>query len=239
MKRTIRPTFGHCALLCLVGPIVGGLLGLMAGFLFELAISSPWLAVNGMFGLGEYVGEPLMLLIMAGVGATAGAIFAATMLGESLRITVTERDIEVSWDNARVSVPAAMVQSVVIDEDIVILGEDGIELSRVRNDVNSRELIDALIDAGYSSILTRDPYDNEFRAEEDHRGLAEDAQKLLAARACAIRNGAHGDAELLRRRLASHGVMVRDIHRRGLRPLRQQWRLGTARDRFPEFAFIA
>ena len=236
MSRTVRSSLFHRVATTLIGPVIGALLGLVTGLLFELAVSTPWLSFNGLFGFGEYVGEPIMLAIATLAGALGGTVFSITMLSEALRMTISPKEIEIAWDDARVQVPAELVRSIVVDRDIVILGDHDIELARVRNDVDSAHLVDALLDCGYTSIINGDPFDYEFRSEEDCT-LCNDVKKLLSARAHAIRAGAHGDAELLRRRLASRGVMVRDLHRRGLRPVGQQWRAVDAD--FRELAVVA
>jgi cysteinyl-tRNA synthetase len=66
-----------------------------------------------------------------------------------------------------------------------------------------------------------DPHADDFRPWTADDDLEDGNRRLLLARAAAVRNGQHGDAELLRRQLARRGVMVRD--RQG-RPAQQQWR---------------
>ncbi|MDD9205927.1 hypothetical protein PU560_05510, partial [Georgenia sp. 10Sc9-8] len=151
-----------------------------------------------------------------------------------LRVVVTDRRIVMTWGDARVAVPRALVRTVVIDQDLVLLGAGTVELARVRCDVDAARLGGALHRHGYPEPLTADPWATRFRPWPTPEGTATGApagpdaltgetRLLLDARARALTEQSHGDAELLRRQLTARGVMVRDIRPFARRP-EQQWR---------------
>lgn len=204
-------------------PTAGVLLGLLAGLGLEwLAQSST--GFDGLLGAGTHVGEPVALGVMAGLGALAGVLLAVTIYGESLRARVSSRSLTLEWDDARVSVPRHLVSAVVLAEDLVLIGPGTVELARVRLDVDRAALRRALDAHGYPEPLTEDPHDDAFAPVRPAGGLTTSDLRLLEARSAALTDGAHGDAELLRRQLAARGIMVRDLHRPGRRSAGQQWR---------------
>jgi hypothetical protein len=202
-------------------------LGAVAGA--ALAVVAEWFAdaipgFEGVLGIGGHVGEPSGVLLGAGLGVLVGLVTAVAMLGECLRATVGPRSIVLVWDDARVSVPRRLITSVVADGDLVLYGPGGVELARVRCRLDRDQLRAALTRHGYPAPLAGDPYERDFRPwVPEAAGLGGPEHRLLAARAQALAGGARGDAELLRRRLAARGFMVRDVRGRRRRRV-QEWR---------------
>lgn len=204
-------------------PTAGALLGLLIGLALE------WLAqvsagFDGLLGAGGHVGEPVALGVASGLGVLVGVLLAVTVYGESLRARVGDRALTLEWDDARVSVPRHLVSAVVLAEDLVLIGPGTVELARVRCDLDRAALRRALDAHGYPEPLTEDPHEDAFAPVCPAGGLATADLRLLEARSAALTDGAHGDAELLRRQLAARGIMVRDLHRPGRRSAGQQWR---------------
>lgn len=204
-------------------PVAGVLLGLLAGLGLE-GLAQVSEGFDGVLGVGGHVGEPVALAVMAGFGLLAGVLLASTVYGESLRARVSSRALTLEWDDARVSVPRHLVSTVVLAEDVVLIGPGTVELARVRCDLDRAALRDALETHGYPEPVDADPHDAAFVPVCPVGGLTTSDLRLLEARSAALADGAHGDAELLRRQLAARGIMVRDLHRPGRRSTRQQWR---------------
>ncbi|MDO5701494.1 MAG: hypothetical protein Q4P36_08530 [Bowdeniella nasicola] len=226
MERTVRASRAHRLVAATTMPIAGAVLGALTALALEVIASRRWLGLTNIAGWGTYVGEPVLIAIVVVAGTLGGIAFAAAMFGEALRLHVTPHQLTLIWDDARTVIPAPQISAISVCEDVIIFGPRGSELARVRNDLDRADLLTALDDAGYAPILYHDPHEFEFTTlTPADTALSDDAHKLLAARGHAVATGAHGDAELLRRRLASLGIMVRDVHRRGRRPLTQQWRV--------------
>lgn len=221
---TVRASRTHRLLIATLGPTVGVLLGFLAGLLIALADGWGWLDADTLLGFHADSGPTWGVLITTAAGGVGGALFAATMLAEALRMKVSPEELQLWWDDANVRVKGHAIRHISVTRDIVIYGDDGVELARVRNDLDRGALLTALRRAGYGSIHQHDLHEHDFITVTETSLLTEDVRKLLEARAYAVKNGAQGDAELLRRRLVTKGVMVRDQHRPGLRPLHQQFR---------------
>lgn len=204
-------------------PVAGALLGLLTGLGLE-GLAQVSAGFDGFLGVGGHVGEPVALAVMAGLGLLVGVLLAATVYGESLRASVSDRALTLEWDDARVSVPRHLVTTVVLAEDLVLVGPGTVELARVRCDLDRDALREALARHGFPRPTDSDPHGDAFLPVCPAAGLTTDDLRLLEARAAAVADGSHGDAELLRRQLAARGIMVRDLHRPGRRSAGQQWR---------------
>ncbi|MGO1509545.1 MAG: YqeB family protein [Actinomycetaceae bacterium] len=205
-------------------PAIGLVFGLLVVLVIEVVAQVT--AFGGVLGHADRLGEPVGLLVGAGVGLGVGAIVAAGALRESMSAEISERAISVMWDDARVCVRRGIVGQIVVGEDLVVLGRGGVELARVPQRLSSGPLLRALAEHGYPAPRDDDPHAAAFATWTPGDDLDEAAERLLTARAAAVRAGQHGDAELLRRQLARRGVMVRD---RSGRPAEQQWRRAAGR----------
>jgi hypothetical protein len=204
-------------------PAAGVLLGLLIGLGLE-GLAQVSTGFDGILGAGGHVGEPVALGVMSGLGLLVGVLLAVTVYGESLRARVSNRSLTLEWDDARVSVPRHLISAVVLAKDLVLIGPGTVELARVRSDLDDAALRQALEAHGYPEPLTEDPHEAAFVPVCPAGGLTTSDLRLLEARSAALTDGAHGDAELLRRQLAARGIMVRDLHRPGRRSAGQQWR---------------
>ncbi|GAA1624217.1 YqeB family protein [Georgenia ruanii] len=222
---TVRPPRGVRLALRLGYPLAGLLLFLLLTLAVEAAAQASD-SFDGFLGRADRVGEPVALVVAGALGLLLGVVWSSSVLAEALRAQVGGRAITLSWDDARVSVPRALVEDVVVGTDVVLLGAGTVELARVRCDLDRPALLVALVEHGYPAPRTEDPHEEVFtpwaRTAQD---LPRQERRLLAARGEALTDGAHGDAELLRRQLAARGVMVRDVHRPGRRARVQEWRV--------------
>lgn len=220
---TVRQSRGVRVALLLGYPVTGAVV------LTLLVLAVEWFAqvsssFDGVAGVAGHVGEPVALVLGAVLGAAAGAIWGGSALGESLRAVVGDRALTLTWDDARVSVPRALVRTVVLDGDLVLVGPGGVDLARVRSTLARRDLAAALRRHGYPAPTPTDPFAADFvRWHPGTPELGTQEHRLLAARAEALTIDAAGDAELLRRQLAARGVMVREVDRAG-RDRVQEWR---------------
>ena len=230
---TVRPPRGVRLALRLGYPLAGLLLFLLLTLAVEAAAQASD-SFDGVLGRADRVGEPVALVVAGALGLLLGVVWSSSVLAEALRAQVGGRAISLTWDDARVSVPRTLIQEVVVGSDVVLLGAGTVELARVRCDLDRPALLEALAEHGYPAPRAEDPHENVFTPwERSAQDLPRQERRLLAARAEALTDGAHGDAELLRRQLAARGVMVRDVHRPGRRARVQEWRRhprGRSRD---------
>lgn len=224
-KRTVvvKASLAHRMLIAVLAPLVGAVLAIAVARILGYAIDLEIIDASALFGIDLH--HRLSILIAAIIGAIGGVIFAAAMLAEALRAHINDAEIILAWDDARLCVPKRLIRHITIGTDFVIFGERGIELARVRNDLDCACLRRELAAGGYQNVSDRDPYAADFSAATSAPALTAPIRRLLQARSHALTNRAHGDAELLRRRLAAMGVIVRDVHRPGRRAERQEWRL--------------
>lgn len=222
---TVRPPRGVRLALRLGYPAAGLLLFLLLTLAVEAAAQASD-SFDGILGRADRVGEPVALVVAGALGLLLGVVWSSSVLAEALRAQVGGRAITLTWDDARVSVPRALVEDVVVGADVVLLGAGTVELARVRCDLDRPALLEALTEHGYPAPRAEDPHEDVFTPwERTAQDLPRQERRLLAARAVALTDGAHGDAELLRRQLAARGVMVRDVHRPGRRARVQEWRV--------------
>lgn len=200
-------------------PAVGAFLGLLVALVLETIAHLT--SFGGVLGHADRLGEPVALMVGAGLGLGLGAIVAGGALREAMRAEVSGRALTVTWDDARVCVPRALVGQIVLGPDLVILGRGGVELARIPQRLGRAALLAALAEHGYPDPGTADPHEADFATWTPDDDLDGATVRLLTARAAALQDGQHGDAEMLRRQLARRGVMVRD---RGGRSAQQQWR---------------
>ncbi len=185
-------------------------------------------------GAAVGVFDPVTIALWAVIGLVVGLVGALTLLGERLTATVTRDLLTLEWDDAVTTVPRHLTDSVVLSQDLVVLGPESAELARVRSSLSPARLREALRLHGWPEPVTQEPDEDLWSTWEprDHR-LSPSAQRFLAARATALRERAGADAEHLRRALVSQGIMVRERRSRG--SWHQQWRrvpvatLATAR----------
>lgn len=215
-------------LVAVSAPLVGAILAVAVAHMVGYAVELNIVDASALFGIDLH--HFLTALVAAAIGALGGVIVAAAMLAEALRARVSPIEIMLAWDDARLCVPRRLIRHITIGSDLIIFGERGIELARVRNDLDTTALRRALQAAGYRNVSDLDPYATAFSAATDCPVLNGAIRQLLQARANALTNRAYGDAEQLRRRLAAMGVVVRDVHRPGRRGARQEWRLLAAAD---------
>ncbi|KAE8762275.1 YqeB family protein, partial [Georgenia thermotolerans] len=222
---TVRPPRGVRLALRLGYPLAGLLLFLAITLAVEAAAQASD-SFDGILGRADHVGEPVALVVAGALGTLLGVVWSSSVLAEALRAQVGVRAITLTWDDARVSVPRTLVEDVVVGADVVLLGAGTVELARVRCDLDRPTLLTALTDHGYPTPRAEDPHEEVFTPwERTAQDLPRQERRLLGARAEALTDGAHGDAELLRRQLAARGVMVRDVHRPGRRARVQEWRV--------------
>ncbi len=208
--------------------VIGAAVGALTVAATRIVLS---LTPDSAVTLALWLSGSVALLLGTVAGAVVGALCAAGAASQSTHVLVTDQRLEVVWQDARVSVPARLVQAVVQDRDVVVLGRGGVELARAPGRVEPAALQRMLAQHGYAPALDADPYEDEFRTWTDDDAVGRDVRRLLAARGELLAAGSAGEAEALRRRLARSGIMVRDRRRAPWFQRSQQWRPAMATER--------
>jgi hypothetical protein len=160
------------------------------------------------------------------LGVAAGVFLAAMALDETLKVTVTNTDVEFLKHSKTTRVPRSQVALAFLDgKDIVLQDSRSAELARERHDEfksDGNKLIPAAFRAhGYPWSDAGDPHADKFRRwVEDDPELSPAANAVLRARAKAFDQGDKGKADLreLRDEVAKLGIVVRDEDKK------QYWR---------------
>lgn len=186
--------------------ILGTLIGLGLGLLIELVADLT--SFPGIFGRGSYLGEPVLLLVFGGIGLLFGIGAGAAVIGETLRIHVSAKEIILKWGDARVRVRADIITDIALGANFVIYAAGGVELARVNpSGIDPDKLTDALLSHGYPK-----PSHREIGLfTPDLETVPQSARRVIIRREEALRAGNVEIAELLRRQLVGMGIMVRDI----------------------------
>lgn len=196
--------------LLVIGVLLGALFGLLAEFILSL------FDFQGILGVGAHVGEARGLALTAALGTLIAIVGTGTLIAEAMRAEISDDDVLLTWKGASVRVRKELVSSIYLGEDIVLYSKSGTELARARA-INPQALRSSLIHHGYPTPSHTEQGEGEFT--DDIEILDDDAKRIAAARTKALKTGNTDIAEILRRQLASMGVMSRDLKagRMGLR----------------------
>jgi cysteinyl-tRNA synthetase len=158
----------------------------------------------------------------------AGILLASAALEDTLKITVTDTEVQFQKNKRTRRVPREQIQVAFLDgKDIVLQAADSRELARERHDQLKSEAqgISAAFEAhGYPWSSAGDPYRDAFRRwVEDDPALPPAVNAVLRARSKAIALGHKGkaDARELRDEVAKLGYAIRDEN------ANQYWRSTT------------
>lgn len=198
-------------------PLLGLLLGFFLPRIAVWAIDQPWVPFQRPLELIAKWQGWWVILILTVVGVVAGILLAAAALEDTLKVTVTDTEVQFQKNNRTRRVPREQIRIAFLDgKDIVLQAADSRELARERHDQLKSEAnrIPAAFEAhGYPWSAEGDPYRDAFRRwVEDHPEVPPAVNAVLRARSKAIALGDKGkaDARELRDEVAKLGYVIRD-----------------------------
>lgn len=202
-------------------PLVGGTLGFFLPRIADWAAGLPWVPWQGLFERLAGWDAWWVQLITVAVGLVAGFVLGAIAMDDTLRITVTNGDVELLKNEKTTVIPRERVAAVFLDgKELVLQDRDSLELAREKHDQLKSDTpkIGAAFRAhGYPWSDGGDPYADRFRRwVEDDPELPPAVNAVLRARAKSIDSKA--DLRELRGEIAKLGYVVRDQDKK------QYWR---------------
>jgi hypothetical protein len=206
-------------------PLVGLLLGYFLPRIADWAVDLPWVPLQGPLKLIARWDSWWVVLLLTLVGLVLGVLLAAAALEDTLKVTVTDTEVEFQKNKVTRAVPREKIRVAFLDgQDIVLHDTDSRELARERHDQlksEARQIPVAFQAHGYPWAADGDPYRDAFRRwVEDDPDLPPAVNAVLRARSKAFEQGDKGKADLreLRDEISKLGYVVRDEDKK------QYWR---------------
>lgn len=197
-------------------PIVGAGLGWLLQSLAGWLVSLPWVPFEGPLRLIDRLPDPHATIGSLVVGALGGLAIAYLGAREYVTVTIDHDQITTKQGDSTRVVGRGSVTAVFLDgKQLVLLDRSSRELLRQRGDLPSAKRLQAAFVAHGYPWRDVDPFDDDYkRWVIDSPDLPAEAHALLKARARAVENDDHDDAEELRAELSKLGVVVRDRNKR-------------------------
>ncbi|MGW6020632.1 DUF883 C-terminal domain-containing protein [Streptomyces sp. NPDC055099] len=192
-------------------PILGLLLGIalppLARWLSDLPVL-PWR--DGITFVGS-LDRPWQTAIAAGLGLVAGLLIAATDFDETLKLTLTDRELVADLHETKRTIERARVSAVFLDgKELVVLDRSSCEFTRGVHKTSAAALAKAFRSHGYP-WRDADPHAALFhRWIPGAPGLTAEAHAVLAARKVALKSKAEEDVRDLAETMQGLGYVVRD-----------------------------
>lgn len=215
LSRTTR------ALLLTGGPLLGLVLGYYLPTIAAGLSSLPWIPMRGPLRLIAAANTWWALSALMLAGTILGLLLAHAAITESLRVTVTNRQLRLERDGKSRAIDRSEVSAVFVDgPNLVVLDRASRQLVRERHDSTAGKIAHAVRAHGYP-WTDRDPYEQLYRRWiRDSPDLPGPVNAVLAARETALRKKARQDVDELRVEIQNLGFVIRDEgHRQYWRPL--------------------
>lgn len=195
--------------------LVGAAVGYVLPYVAAWALRLPWFPFEGPIRLIHALDGPYLRWILALLGLSAGLAVTYIAIRESLKASVSDREVELEQNGRRRTIPRRDIAAVFLDgKQLVILGTSGHELARMSGADTPEALADAFRAHGYP-WSDSDPYMERYRRwVPDLPELSPSAHALLKAREKALQDKNEKDIAELRDELAKLGYIVRDEGKR-------------------------
>ena len=202
-------------------PLLGGALGFFLPRIADWAAGLRWVPWQRLFEAIDGWDAWWVQLVTVAVGLVAGVVLGAIAMDETLRITVTNSEVELLKNEQTTVIPRDRVAAVFLDgKELVLQDRDSAELAREKHDQlkgDTPKIGAAFRAHGYPWSDGGDPYGDRFRRwVEDDPELPPAVNAVLRARAKSVDSKA--DLRELRDEIAKLGYVVRD------RDKKQYWR---------------
>ena len=221
MTTDTRTVIGHSAAdkLVLYGglPLAGIVLGFFLPRIADWAVDQSWVPMQGLLELISKWDGWWVVAICTALGLIAGVLLAAMALEDTLKVTVTNSDVEFLKNQQTRRVLREQAAVVFLDRrDIVIQDAASRELARERHDElksEAKKIPAAFRAHGYPWSDQGDPHADRFRRwVEGDPELPPAVNAVLRARSKAFAQGSKGKVDLreLREEIAKLDYVVRD-----------------------------
>ncbi|WP_424161188.1 YqeB family protein [Bacillus amyloliquefaciens] len=209
------------ALVFLVPPLLGLVIGWFLPVIAKWAVSLDWLPFQGPLGIIASFHGWKAAAAIAVIGLFGGIWLTRAAFKESLVAVVTDREVSLTINNEESVFSKDSISGVFTDQkQLVLLGAEGQELFREKLEPAVEKAADAFRGHGYVWLGTEDPFKDEYkRWVPDMPDLEPGANALLKAREKALKQDEKADAKELKAEISKLGITVRD------QGSRQYWRI--------------
>lgn len=191
----------------ILGAIIGWFLPLIAKWILKL----PFIPLEKLFIFVSHGNNFWVSIIAMIIGIVAGIISSIVILNESLKVMITDSNIELQTGDNQEIINKNDISSIFIEnKTLIILGNHSNELYR--------EIIESKRETTKEAFLyhhypwkEEDPFINQYkRWVLGHTDFSEQTNALLYARGHALKNDEKDEAKQLRKDLAQLDVVIRD-----------------------------
>ncbi|GAA0356541.1 hypothetical protein [Bacillus horti] len=199
------------ALLIILSPIIGALLGWFIPSIAEWAIKIPFIPFEGVFEWIATLESQWVSVIAAVLGMLAGVFFVFYAFSESLKVTITDEQLKLEFKEKATTLHKSEISAIYLEKkELVILSLNGNERFRVPFDAK-RDAVSGAFEKHRYPWKDKDPFENQYqRWIADHPDFPAHVNALISARERALKNEESEEAQVLRKDLASQGIVVRD-----------------------------
>ncbi|GCB46495.1 hypothetical protein SNL152K_3793 [Streptomyces sp. NL15-2K] len=135
-------------LVCTVG---GTVIGGLGELVWEWLTAQSWGPRIGPTKLLTVLPSPWPTIVVAAVGAVAGLLLGVVAAHESLSVTVSAERVVLTIQDGRREFPCDEIGQVLLArKQLILLDQNGQELTRQDCDLNPRRLVSAFVRHGYS-----------------------------------------------------------------------------------------
>ncbi|WP_062047723.1 AtpZ/AtpI family protein [Bacillus sp. JCM 19034] len=199
------------AILIIVPPILGALLGWFIPTIAEWAIKIPFIPFEGVLEWIATLESQWVSVIGVILGVIAGVFFVFYAFSETLRITITDEEVNLNFKEKVNNIHKTETSAIYMEgKDLVFLSTEGNELFRGQPELKKVLVSEAFRQHRYP-WKDKDPFENQYqRWVADHPDFPPHVNALLSAREQALKNEEKEEAKALRKDLVNNGVVLRD-----------------------------
>ncbi|MCK0472746.1 AtpZ/AtpI family protein [Halalkalibacter sp. APA_J-10(15)] len=206
---------GEKAILIIVPPILGALLGWFIPAIAGWAIKIPFIPFGGVLEWIATLESQWVSVIGVFLGVIAGIFFVFYAFSETLKITITDEEVKLNYKESVNTIHKTDTSAIYMEgKDLVFLGTEGNELFRGQPESKKKLVSEAFKQHRYP-WKDKDPFENQYqRWVADHPDFPAHVNALLSARERTLKNEEKVEAKNLRKDLADNGIVIRDEGKR-------------------------
>ncbi len=152
----IQLTRAERALVLVIPPVLGLILGYFVPAIADWAVSLPWVPFQGPLELIASIPERWAVIVMALLGLLAGAWLTTEAMKDSLVITVSDEEVVLKIKQTIACFNKRDIASVFIEgKQLVLVDHTGLELAREPYESTPDQIANAFMKHGYPWSPTR------------------------------------------------------------------------------------
>ncbi|WP_257009771.1 YqeB family protein [Evansella halocellulosilytica] len=198
-------------IIIILPPILGGVVGWFGQTVAYWLSKIPFIPFGGPLNWYSALENPWIPIISGSAGLLAGILFTIYAFSESLKMTISDKELELHLKNkveifAKKDIFALFIEG----KKLVLLDHHGNELFRGQFESKKDHVEESLKRHNYP-LKMNDPYENQYqRWVKDHPDFSGQINTLLSDRYDALKKGEQEEIQSLRKDLVKLGVIVKD-----------------------------